>query len=85
MSAIEAIVPTRGLIGFETDLVNGTRGLGVISHLFHEYAPHAGEIETRRNGSLWSMEDGVATAYALKWSRSAGDCWWRQATKFTRA
>ena len=63
--SIEAIVPTRGLIGFETDLVNGTRGMGVMSHLFHDYAPYAGEIETRRNGVLWSMEDGVATAYAL--------------------
>jgi GTP-binding protein len=63
--SIEAIVPTRGLIGFETDLVNGTKGMGVMSHLFHDYAPHAGEIETRRNGVLWSMEDGVATAYAL--------------------
>src|SRR5690242_11786494 len=34
--SIEALIPTRGLIGFETDLVNQTRGLGVISHLFHE-------------------------------------------------
>jgi GTP-binding protein len=70
--SIEAIVPTRGLIGFETDLVNGTRGLGVISHLFHDYARYAGEIETRRNGVLWSMEDGVATAYALAMVQERG-------------
>lgn len=70
--SIEAIVPTRGLIGFETDLINGTRGLGVISHLFHDYAPYAGEIETRRNGVLWSMEDGVATAYALAMLQERG-------------
>ncbi len=63
--SVEAIVPTRGLIGFETDLVNGTRGMGVMSHLFHDHAPYAGDIETRRNGVLWSMEDGVATGYAL--------------------
>ncbi len=62
---IEALIPMRGLIGFETDLVNTTRGLGVMSHLFHEYGPDRGEIPARKNGSLVSMEDGVATAYAL--------------------
>jgi GTP-binding protein len=65
-------VPTRGLIGFETDLVNSTRGMGVISHLFHDYAIYAGEITTRRNGVLWSMEDGVATAYALNLVQERG-------------
>ncbi len=64
-TTLEALIPMRGLIGFETDLVNLTRGLGVMSHLFHEYGPDRGEILTRRNGSLVSMEDGVATAYAL--------------------
>jgi GTP-binding protein len=63
--SIEAIIPTRGLIGFETDLVNQTRGLGVMSHLFHEYGPDRGEIAARKNGSLVSMEGGEATAYAL--------------------
>ena len=62
---LEALIPMRGLIGFETDLVNTTRGLGVMSHLFHEYGPDRGEIPARKNGSLVSMEDGVATAYAL--------------------
>jgi GTP-binding protein len=55
----------RGLIGFETDLVNVTRGLGVMSHLFHQYGPHRGAILSRKNGSLVSIENGVATAYAL--------------------
>src|SRR5207245_11356658 len=63
--SIEALIPMRGLIGFETDLVNQTRGLGVMSHLFHEYGPDRGEIAARKNGSLVSMEDGEATAYAL--------------------
>jgi len=63
--SIEALIPMRGLIGFETDLVNLTRGLGVMSHMFHEYGPDRGEIPSRRNGSLVSLEDGVATAYAL--------------------
>jgi GTP-binding protein len=63
--SLEALIPMRGLIGFETDLVNMTRGLGVMSHLFHEYGPDRGEILARKNGSLVSIEDGVATAYAL--------------------
>jgi GTP-binding protein len=41
---IQAVIPTRGLIGFETELVNLTSGHGIMSHLFKEYAPHAGEI-----------------------------------------
>src|SRR5258705_257242 len=56
--SIEALIPMRGLIGFETDLVNQTRGVGVMSHLFHEYGPDRGEIAARQNGSLVSMEDG---------------------------
>jgi len=62
---IEALIPMRGLIGFETDLVNTTKGMGVMSHLFHEYGPDRGEIAARKNGSLVSMETGTATAYAL--------------------
>jgi GTP-binding protein len=63
--SIEAIIPTRGLIGFETDLVNLTRGEGLMSHLFREYAPFKGEIEGRNRGVMVSMEAGLSTAYAL--------------------
>jgi GTP-binding protein len=63
--SIEAIIPTRGLIGFETDLVNVTRGEGFMSHLFREYAPFRGEIGGRARGVMVSMEYGVSTAYAL--------------------
>jgi len=62
----------RGLIGFETDLVNMTRGLGVMSHLFHEYGPHRGEVVARKNGSLVSMENGEAMAYALNMVQERG-------------
>jgi GTP-binding protein len=70
--SIEGLVPTRGLIGFETDLVNQTRGLGVMSHLFHEYGPDRGEIAARKNGSLVSMESGEAMAYALNMIQERG-------------
>jgi GTP-binding protein len=63
--SVEARIPTRGLIGLETDLVNLTRGEGLMSHLFAEYAPFKGEIEGRNRGVLVSMETGTSTAYAL--------------------
>ena len=69
---IEALIPMRGLIGFETDLVNTTRGLGVMSHLFHEYGPDRGEMVARKNGSLVSMQDGEAMAYALNMVQERG-------------
>ena len=69
---LEALVPTRGLIGFEVELLNFTRGEGIMSHLFHEYAPDTGEIPARRTGALVSMEDGTVTAYALDTLQSRG-------------
>jgi GTP-binding protein len=69
---IEALIPMRGLIGFETDLVNQTRGLGVMSHLFHEYGADRGDIAARKNGSLVSMENGQAMAYALNMIQERG-------------
>jgi GTP-binding protein len=69
---IEALIPTRGLIGFETDLVNQTKGMGVMSHLFHDYGADRGEIAARKNGSLVSMESGEATPYALNMVQERG-------------
>lgn len=69
---IQAVMPTRGLIGFETELVNLTSGHGIMSHLFKEYAPHAGEIITRHTGTLVSMDTGPATAYSLTALESRG-------------
>ena len=63
---IQAVIPTRGLIGFETEIVNLTSGHGIMSHLFKEYGPHAGEIVTRTTGTLVSMDSGAATTYALQ-------------------
>ena len=57
--------PTRGLIGYQGEFLADTRGTGVMSRLFHGYAPHKGPIEGRRNGVLVSNADGIAVAYAL--------------------
>src|SRR5436190_5843984 len=64
--SIEALIPMRGLIGYETDLVNMTRGLGVMSHLFHEYGRDRGDIAARKNGSLVRIADGAANGCALR-------------------
>ncbi len=57
--------PTRGLIGYQGEFLADTRGTGVMSRVFHGYAPHKGPIEGRRNGVLVSKADGFAIAYAL--------------------
>jgi GTP-binding protein len=62
---LEATITTRGLIGFEIDVVNATSGRGVLSHLFKEYGPYAGEVLTRLTGTLLATEAGETTAYAL--------------------
>ncbi|HTS19511.1 MAG TPA: translational GTPase TypA [Verrucomicrobiae bacterium] len=63
--SLECTIPTRGLIGLETDMVNITSGRAVMSHMFKSYEPFSGEITTRLTGTLVSMETGIATAWAL--------------------
>lgn len=62
---VTADIPTRGLIGFETDLKNMTKGMGIMSHIFKEYGAFRGEVASRNNGVVVAMENGEATAYAL--------------------
>ena len=57
--------PTRGLIGYQGELLTDTRGTAVINRVFHAYAPHKGDIAGRRNGVLISNEQGEAVAYAM--------------------
>jgi GTP-binding protein len=57
--------PTRGLIGYQGELLTDTRGTAVMNRLFHGYGPHRGEIVGRRNGVLISNDAGDAVAYAL--------------------
>ena len=59
------LAPTRGLIGYHGEFLADTRGSGVMSRLFHGYAPYKGPIEGRRNGVLISNAQGAAVAYAL--------------------
>jgi GTP-binding protein len=57
--------PTRGLIGYQGELLTDTRGTAAMTRIFHGYAPHKGPIEGRRNGVLVSNAAGIAVAYAL--------------------
>jgi len=57
--------PTRGLIGYQGELLTDTRGTAVMNRLFHGYERHRGEIAGRRNGVLISNHEGEAVAYAL--------------------
>jgi GTP-binding protein len=62
---LEYRIPARGLIGFQGEFLNLTRGTGLISHVFDDYAPIKGDMPGRRNGVLISSEQGEAVAYAL--------------------
>jgi len=65
---LEYRIPARGLIGFQGEFMTLTRGTGLMSHIFDEYAPvdtSKGELPGRRNGVLISQDDGAAVAYAL--------------------
>ena len=63
---IEYRIPARGLIGFQGEFMNMTRGTGLLSHVFDDYAPvKEGGVAERRNGVLISQEDGEAVAFAL--------------------
>ena len=58
-------IPARGLIGFQNEFLNLTRGTGLISNIFDSWEPYRGEITGRKNGVLISQDDGEAVTYAL--------------------
>jgi GTP-binding protein len=63
---LEYRIPARGLIGFQSEFLTLTRGTGLMSHIFDDYAPmREGGVGERRNGVLISQDDGAAVAYAL--------------------
>jgi GTP-binding protein len=64
--------PTRGLIGYQSELLTDTRGTAVMNRLFHAYAPFKGEVAGRRTGVLISNAVGEATAYSLFYLQERG-------------
>ena len=64
-SRIEFVIPARALFGFRTQFLSMTQGEGIMSHVFDGYAPWAGDLKTRQNGSLVASEAGSAFAYSI--------------------
>ncbi|NGX61478.1 MAG: GTP-binding protein TypA/BipA [Chlamydiae bacterium] len=62
---VEFLIPTRGIIGYRSEFLSVTRGLGILTSLFDSFKPWKGEIPSRTRGSLISMNQGRATAYSL--------------------
>lgn len=65
MTRLQYHVPTRGLLGFKSEFMSDTKGMGVLSYVFDSYGPHAGDMRNRKNGVLVSMVNGTTVAYAL--------------------
>src|SRR5438045_8918883 len=63
---LEYKIPARGLIGFQNEFLNLTRGTGLIRNIFDSYEPFMGEMEGRKNGVRVSQDDGVAVRYSLR-------------------
>ena len=65
--------PSRGLIGYQNEFRNDTRGTGIINRIFHSYQEYRGDIISRRNGALISNSNGESVAYALWNLEDRGD------------
>ena len=63
---IEFEIPTRGLIGYRSEFLTDTRGLGIMASRFIGYGAWRGEVVPRNRGSVVSIETGPATAYAIE-------------------
>ncbi len=70
---LEFHVPTRGLFGFRSEFLTDTKGLGIMHHSFHHYAPNRGEVITRNRGSVVAFENGDTTTYGLENAQERGD------------
>jgi len=59
------IIPTRGLLGYKSQFMTDTRGMGMMSYIFHGYGEYAGDITHRMNGALFCMVNCQSIAFAL--------------------
>ena len=62
---ISFLVPSRGLIGYQSEFLTDTKGTGVINRIFHSFAPYKGELGFKRGGALISVGTGEAVSYAI--------------------
>jgi GTP-binding protein len=73
--------PTRGLIGYQSELLSDTRGTAIMNRLFHSYVPHVGAIPMRHTGALISNGEGEAVAYAIFYLQDRGPMFIEAGTK----
>ena len=78
---MEFEIPARGLIGMRTQFLSDTKGEGVMNHSFLEYRPYSGQVESRGNGALVSMEKGEALGYSLFNLQERGELFIKPQTK----
>ena len=69
---LEFRVPSRGLIGIHTRIMNLTKGQAIVHHSYHDYEPYKGEVPQRKSGVMVSHETGTAVPYALYGLRDRG-------------
>lgn len=62
---LEFEIPARGLIGYRGEFLTDTKGEGIMNHSFLEFRPYSGDVQSRKNGALISMENGEATGFSL--------------------
>ncbi len=70
---MEFIIPTRGLFGYRSEFLTSTKGMGIMYHSFHSYAPQKGEIQARTRGALVAFETGISTGYGLENAQERGE------------
>jgi GTP-binding protein len=71
-SYLEFVIPTRGLIGYRSELLTDTKGLGIMNSLFMGYEDYRGDFENNPHGSLIAFEDGETRNYALVAAQERG-------------
>ncbi len=70
---LEFLIPSRGLIGYRSELMTQTRGTGIINSVLEGYEPYKGDIEGRGRGALVSWEDGESVTYGLFNAQERGE------------
>ncbi|MBD3419769.1 MAG: translational GTPase TypA [Chitinivibrionales bacterium] len=65
MTTLVFTIPTRGLLGFRSQFMTDSRGMGIMNYIFSQYGPHVGEIKNRKNGALIAKENCETVSYAL--------------------
>lgn len=72
LSKMEFLIPTRGMMGYRSEFLTVTRGLGILTSLFDSFQPFKGTLPGRREGAMISINQGKATAYAINTLQKRG-------------